>query len=182
MTRNDILQPIAHSKEQPATDHITDTLISFIRSIGIAIHEGIVDNKTFLPGIEIRNGELIVDRKKLLYPGDLLHEAGHIAVAPANERPRLNEEMIRSSKSREAEEMMAIAWSYAACIHLNVDPLVVFHEQGYKGGGKSIVENFSQKHYFGLPMLQWIGLTADEKRAAELRIAPYPAMIKWLRQ
>jgi hypothetical protein len=169
------------SKEQPVINNITATLISFIRSIGIAIHEGVVDEKTFLPGIEIRNGELIIDKKKLLYPGDLLHEAGHIAVAPAGERPLLNEEIIKASKSREAEEMMAIAWSYAACIHLNIDPLIVFHEQGYKGGGKSIVENFSQKHYFGVPMLQWIGLTADEKRARELQVAPYPAMIQWVR-
>lgn len=168
-------------KEQPAIENVTETLISFIRSIGIVTQEGTVDDKTFLPGIEIRNGALIIDKEKLLYPGDLLHEAGHIAVMPPEIRPGLNEEVIKASKSREAEEMMAIAWSYAACIHLNIDPHIVFHEHGYKGDGKSIVDNFSQKHYFGVPMLQWVGMTADEKNAVGLKIAPYPSMIKWMR-
>ena len=34
--------------------------------------------------------------------------------------------------------------------------------------------------YIGVPMLQWIGLTADEKRAKEMGIEPYPTMIKWV--
>jgi hypothetical protein len=84
-------------------------------------------------------------------------------------------------ESSEAEEMMAIAWSYAACIHLQIDPYFVFHEGGYQSGGKEIANNFNEKRYFGLPMLQWIGLTVDEKNAAALGIVPYPNMIKWLR-
>lgn len=160
---------------------LTDTIISFIRSIGIRVYDKVIEGETFLPGIEIQHGELIIDRRNLHYPGDLLHEAGHIAVAPAEERSQLNVEHIKASKDREAEEMMAIAWSYAACIHLNIDPLIVFHEHGYKGDGKNIADNFNKKQYFGVPMLQWVGLTADEKRGAELQIAPYPAMIKWLR-
>ena len=34
-------------------------------------------------------------------------------------------------------EMAAIAWSYAAAIHLEIPPAVVFHEAGYRGGSKS---------------------------------------------
>lgn len=162
-------------------DRITETLISFIRDIGISVHEENIPNDTFLPGLLICNGDLVIDRNKLSYPGDILHEAGHMAVVLPGVRKEMNEETIRSSRDREAEEMMAIAWSYAACIHLKINPLVVFHEHGYKGDGKSIVENFDQQHYFGVPMLQWIGLTVDEKRAKALGIAPYPAMIKWLR-
>ena len=160
---------------------VTEAIISFIRNIGIAVHEDIIIEDTFLPGILIRNGELTIDKKKMLYPGDLLHEAGHIAVTPADERPEVDEERIKASAHRDAEEMMAIAWSYAACVHLAIDPLIVFHEHGYKGGGESIAENFQQKRYFGVPMLQWVGLTVDEKRSVELKVAPYPIMIKWLR-
>jgi hypothetical protein len=76
---------------------------------------------------------------------------------------------------------MAIAWSYAACICLDIDPYFVFHDKGYKDGGRYIVDSFKEKQYFGLPMLQWIGLTSDEKNAATRGIPPYPYMIKWLR-
>jgi hypothetical protein len=31
-----------------------------------------------------------------------------------------------------------------------------------------------------VPMLQWIGLTADEKGAKETGVRPYPDMMKWL--
>jgi hypothetical protein len=64
---------------------------------------------------------------------------------------------------------------------LNIDPYFVFHDHGYKGGGSNIADNFRDKRYFGLPMLQWIGLTADEKNAVNLKVAPYPHMLKWLR-
>ncbi len=81
---------------------------------------------------------------------------------------------------REAEEMMAIAWSYAACMHLGLNPYVVFHDEGYRGGGSYIADNFNNKNYFGLPMLQWKGMAADEKNAKLLNVSPYPHMIKWL--
>jgi hypothetical protein len=155
--------------------------ISFLNSIGIETIFRKIDTDSFLPGLLIENGKIIVDTDALLYPGDILHEAGHIAVTPGNERPFMNGETIVQSSHRGSEEMMAIAWSYAACIHLSLDPYFVFHDDGYKGGGSYIADNFNEKKYFGLPMLQWIGLTADEKKATELKVSPYPHMIKWLR-
>ena len=80
-----------------------------------------------------------------------------------------------------AEEMTAIAWSYAAIRHLQLPPDVVFHPDGYNGGSSSIMENFGEGRYFGVPMLQWLGLCRDEKNAKEFGDAPYPTMIKWLR-
>lgn len=158
-----------------------DKCVKFLNDIGIkTIFEQIQDN-TFLPGLSIMNGTIIIAREKLKNPGDVLHEAGHIAVVPSAERHSLNAVSIEKREQREAEEMMAIAWSYAACVHLNIDPVFVFHNDGYKGGGGSIVENFQNKRYFGLPMLQWIGLAVDEKNAKESDVQPYPRMIKWLR-
>ena len=40
----------------------------------------------FLPGVRVDRGRLLVDEARLLYPGDLLHEAGHVAIMPAAER------------------------------------------------------------------------------------------------
>jgi len=155
--------------------------ITFLHTIGIKTIDRPLPPGSFLPGLSIEGGCIIIDKEALLYPGDILHEAGHIAVVPAGERSALNAGTIEKRPQREAEEMMAIAWSYAACVHLAIDPYFVFHEHGYKQGGGYIADNFASKQYFGLPMLQWIGLCYDEKNAAEKGVEPYPAMIKWLR-
>lgn len=160
---------------------LLEKCISFLNSIGIGVVLDKINRKAFLPGLSIENGCIIIDSESLQYPGDILHEAGHIAVVPALERVKLDATEIEKRENREAEEMMAIAWSYAACIYLEIDPCFVFHDKGYKGGGSYIAENFREKRYFGLPMLQWIGLTADENNAADLNIKPFPHMIKWLR-
>jgi hypothetical protein len=129
-----------------------------------------------VPGINVDRGTLLVDRARLQHQGDLLHEAGHLAVVPAEERTQL----VGDAGSDPAREMMAIAWSYAALCHLALDPTVVFHEDGYRGGSRTLIENFSAGRYIGVPVLQWLGMTADAKLAAELGIEPYPAMRKWL--
>ena len=101
-------------------------------------------------------------------------------MVPAVERDLLDAETISKRPKSIAEEMMAIAWSFAACVHIGLDPYFVFHEDGYQGGGNNIADNFLNKQYFGLPMLQWIGLTADEKNGAIQNVEPYPKMLKWL--
>ncbi len=154
--------------------------ISFLQEIGIETKFEKLDEPGFLPGLSIRNGTIIIDKEALSYPGDILHEAGHIAVVPAAERQALTASSIEKRAMREAEEMMAIAWSYAACMHLGLDPYVVFHDEGYRGGGSYIADNFANKNYFGLPMLQWKGMTMDEVEAAKNNQAAYPHMIKWV--
>ncbi len=157
------------------------TCISFLKEIGIGI---ILDKTTgddFLPGLSIRRGQLIIDKENLQYPGDILHEAAHIAVVPEAERSTLNAEAIAVRPQQEAEEMCALAWSYAAAMQLRLPAEFVFHGGGYKGGGSDIAKNFTEGRYIGLPMLQWIGLAADKKNAPSMGVAPYPNMLKWLR-
>ncbi len=155
--------------------------VEFINSIGIPVLFQPIETSSFLPGLSIQNGSIVVDKEKLKYAGDILHEAGHIAVVPAAERASLCEADIEARKDRGAEEMMAIAWSYAACLHLQLDPCFVFHDQGYKGGGASIADNFKQGQFFGVPMLQWVGLALEEKRAIEENKPAFPVMLQWLR-
>lgn len=157
-----------------------DTCIEFLHSLGIKTINRKLAAGSFLPGLSIENGCIVIDRDTLKFPGDILHEAAHIAIVPAADRDTLTEDAIGKRPDREAEEMMAIAWSYAACIHLKLDPYFVFHDDGYKGGGSYIADNFAQKKYFGLPMLEWKGMAVDEKNTTELGVAPYPAMIKWM--
>lgn len=154
--------------------------IFFLSEIGIeTVHETIDDEAGFLPGFLIEKGKIIMDKNKIKFHGDILHEAAHIAVVPSADRALLDGKNIGERKDAAAEEMMAIAWTYAACIHLNIDPHFVFHEHGYKGGGTEIVENFDKGYYVGVPVLQWLGMTSTSKEKDNKFI--YPAMIKWLR-
>lgn len=171
----------AHIAISKTTQESLEKCVAFLHSIGIVTQKGTEVPGSFLPGLTIQNGIIYINENTLENPGDILHEAGHIAVVPAAERQSLNAESIQHRKDREAEEMMAIAWSYAACVHLELDARFVFHDNGYKGGGSHLAENFTNKRYIGLPMLQWIGLALDEKNAASQNEEPYPHMQKWLR-
>ena len=134
--------------KDPLTKKITD----FLNLIGVNVTAGKFREKVILPGILIKDGKLIINESKLLYPGDLLHEAGHLAVKPAIERNSINV----NCGNDPAEEMMALAWSYAASVYINISPDIVFHEFGYKGEAKQIIERFQNGIYVGLPMLQWV--------------------------
>jgi maltose O-acetyltransferase len=160
-----------------ATMHI----INFIKGIGIKVDYETIEKETFVPGISIKDGGIIVDPTKLKYPGDILHEAGHIAVTPKNKRKDLNDNVDAFAKQG-GNEMAAIAWSYAACRHLGIDSSVVFHADGYKGDSETLIDNFDNERYLGVPMLQWYGMTVDRIKAAELQVEPYPHMINWLSQ
>ena len=156
--------------------HLVDQIVNFLIRIGIEATKTSLQQQTFLPGVSVHRGAILIDETKLLYPGDLLHEAGHLAVMPAEQRKQAQDNVSKKA----SEEMMAIAWSYAALLHLGLEPSVVFHDGGYRGWSEALIENFTQGRYIGVPMLQWIGITVDEKRAKEVGIKPYPNMIKWL--
>jgi len=157
---------------------VTHTIATFLTEIGLSVRVGEISGQTFVPGVQIDHGALLVDEAQLSYPGDILHEAGHLAVMSPDRRQRTHIDVGKKA----AEEMAAIAWSYAALIHLELDPAVVFHPDGYRGGSQAIIENFSEGRYIGVPILQWLGLTVDEQRARALAVEPYPAMLKWLRE
>jgi len=158
-----------------------ETCLKFLKRIGIKTIFRENMNGSFLPGLAIELGTIFIDVNALKFPGDILHEAGHLAVMETADRLLANADCFALRPHRDAEEMMAIAWSYAACVHLQLDPSFVFHDDGYKGGGSYIADNFNNKNYLGLPMLQWIGLTHDERNAACNGTQPFPTMIKWLR-
>ena len=159
------------------TDTLTKRLVAFLRGIGLVVRPGQVPEQTFVPGIWIDRGVLVVDEACLRFPGDLLHEAGHLAVAPPERRSMIDGD----AGSDAAEEMMAIAWSYAAVVHLQLNPAVVFHSDGYRGDSAALIENFQQGRYIGVPVLQWLGMTYDDTQAAAHDAEPYPTMIQWLR-
>src|SRR5882672_552004 len=115
-----------------------DRIVEFLRESGLAVRVAEIEGPTVLPGIKVVEGGLVVDPARLKYPGDLLHEAGHLAVMPPGRRALANDD----TGSDGGEEMAAIAWSYAAAVYIGLDPRVVFHEAGYRGDSRSLLENF----------------------------------------
>jgi hypothetical protein len=160
----------------PFADPLTERLAAFVRGLGIPVHAAVLDEKTFLPGLDIRDGALFIDEARLKYPGDILHEAGHLAVTD----PALRNAPTLATPDG-GDEMTAIAWSYAALRHLDIDPAIVFHA-GYKNDGSpSILENFTAGNYFGVPLLQLYGMSAEPRHAEKLGRLPFPTMLRWLR-
>ncbi|MBB5623624.1 mannose-6-phosphate isomerase-like protein (cupin superfamily) [Pedobacter cryoconitis] len=156
-----------------------DQILSFLQKIGLAYQLETIEENTFLPGLKLRNGALVIDTQRLLYPGDVLHEAGHLACMPPNIRQSMNDNLEDCDMHR-GGEMMALAWSYAACIFLEIDPEIVFHQDGYKGAGQNIIQNFNAGNIIGLPLLQWSGMSYDKSSAELSGYKPFPHMMSWM--
>lgn len=151
-------------------------IIDWLQQIGLTVRLAPLDSDTFLPGVTLAPGGLIVDPDRLLYPGDLLHEAGHLATMLPEQRASTDS----NAGSDMGDEIAAQTWSYAAALHLGLPPETVFHSIGYKGASASLIQIYRDGNA-GVPLLQWMGLTLDSTRAAAISIPPYPHMIRWLR-
>ena len=55
------------------SDPLTAKLAAFVRGVGIEVHAVTLPDPTFLAGLDIRCGAILVDESRLQYPGDLLH-------------------------------------------------------------------------------------------------------------
>jgi hypothetical protein len=154
----------------------TAAIAAFLEEIGLPVRFCAISEATFLPGIRIERGRLLVDERRLLYPGDLLHEAGHLALLPPERRAAITGE----AGDDAGNEMAAIAWSYAAAMHIRLDPAIVFHADGYRGSSRAIIENFAAGRYVGVPILVWLGLTVGPGSNEARCMTPYPCMRKWL--
>lgn len=153
------------------------TITTFLTQIGIQVIEKKLEGDCFLPGLEIGPDIIYFDPDKFLYVGDLLHEAGHIAVTEEKFRPHIgqpNMAKIVGEKSwpTEGDEIASISWSAAAAIYLTIPLEVVFHPEGYREGSEWIINEINSGSYLGLPLLEWMGL-CDAKE--------YPNMKRWLR-
>lgn len=155
-------------------DPLIGRIVTFLRTVGIPVEVAVLDGETFLPGIAVAAGRLHVDPTRLTWPGDLLHEAGHVAVGD----PSRPDDGVSDDPG---EEMAAIAWSYAAVLELGLAPDVLFHAGGYRGGARALIENFAEGGYVGVPMLAMWGLTREPHRAKAMGAPGYPHMLAWRR-
>jgi hypothetical protein len=126
----------------------------------------------FLPGILLDRGGLLYDESQLTYPGDLLHEAGHIAMMPAESRATLSGSIDVPGLDLSTLEIAAVPWSYAAALACEIDPALVFHGGGYGGRSPGLLRNFAVGVPPGMNLLVEAGMTTPDV---------YPRMLRWLR-
>lgn len=133
----------------------------------------------------------------LMSPGDILHEAGHVAVVPSLFRDKIKGDAEASIRSHiddymnthafhsddglfteneimrgclQCGEGEAMAWSYAAAFAAGIPPESVFHDNSYDGEGKSLIEMFSMGAHFGVHGLQAAKMTT---------VRTFPQMMRW---
>lgn len=156
-------------------EHTIAKITSFLSEIGLSIKEAELPEKTFVPGIHIENGAIHYDRSRMTYPGDLLHEAGHLALMLPEDRAMANGDLEPGEgMDVNSLEPGAILWSYLALKNLNIDPKIVFHNAGYKGASDWYIENFESGNYIALPLLEWMGIC--ERNGNSI-----PKIKQWLR-
>jgi hypothetical protein len=150
-------------------------MATFLETIGIRLIPASSLLPANFPGLDIQHGSVLVDETRVVHVGDILHEAGHLALTDPSVRNAL-----RLSPTG-GEELATMAWSYAAAHHLNLGAAFVFYPESYQNFGDGLVENFTSGNYIGIPLLQRFGMSLDARNAAARNVEPYPHMIRWLR-
>ncbi len=152
---------------EPGGTAAATAICGFLEQAGIPLRIGPTPEATFLPGLALEAGTLVIDPQVASYPGDVLHEAGHLAVATAERRAAMGE-----VGAHGGDEMATIAWSVAAARASGVPLDVLFHPAGYKGEAEGLAASWETGQPFGVPLLVWYGMTETER---------FPAMTRWLR-
>lgn len=155
-----------------------EVIVAFLAGIGIPVRRGPIDGATAVPGIAIGDGGLVVGADGAGHDGDLLHEAGHLALLPPSQRSVAGG--LLPGDTGAGFELGAICWSVAAAWHLGLGLATVFHADGYRDDSAWLIETYEAGTYPGLPLLEWAGLAwapGSEPPCEE----PFPAMRRWLR-
>jgi hypothetical protein len=171
----------------------------FLSDIGLDIAYGATCD-SFLPGLRIRNGGLVVDQA-IASLGDLLHEAGHLAVVPGRFRALMSDDidagveaMFRECdrlefqpddktmvQAMQASECEAIAWSWAAGKHLGLSAEDIFPDGAFDGGSTDLRLQLSVGQHLGVNGLARTGMT-DLPSRDHKGMKAFPQMRRWLQE
>ena len=164
--------------EEGGGEAVARRCLAFLEDVGIEVDWfGEADGERLLDGLAIVGGRILIDPETPVWPSDLLHEGGHIAVCPPEQRGALGP-LIPDP----VDEMMAIGWSYAASRVCEVTLAQLFHSGGYRTDGPALRQSFSVGCFIGVPFLEEIGMCTTDLGTALAKGAPtFPGMIRWLR-
>lgn len=188
---------MSNAKDIRREEALRQTL-SFVNEIGLVARYGEVPKGSFLRGVLIQNGELIVS--PLARPADLLHEAAHLALLPAQFRPRANDNLegviawmfeettdcdpcselsIAVMQSGDCE---ATAWAWAAGKAIGLNPDEIIHGGSYDGTGASIRHMLASNAYVGINGLAAANFCVVKSASlAKARGLPiFPELARWV--
>ncbi|HMO77398.1 MAG TPA: hypothetical protein PKD99_17775 [Sphingopyxis sp.] len=171
-----VTAPACTWREEGGGEAAAARILPFLEAIGIEVGWIGDAEAQLLDGLAIVGGRILIDPDTPVWPGDLLHEAGHIAVAAAEKRPTLG-----PLDPDPTDEMAAIAWSWAASLPCKLPPRQLFHDGGYRGDSAKLAVSFATGRYIGAPMLGVYGMTADLRTALAEGLPAFPALSRWLR-
>ncbi|WP_271079454.1 hypothetical protein [Aurantiacibacter sp. MUD61] len=163
-------------REEGGGEDVARRCLRFLADVGIEVDLLGEKEAQLLDGLAIYEGRLLIDPDTPVWPSDLLHEGGHIAVADPDKRTSLG-----PIEADPTDEMMAIAWSFAAARQCCVTLEQLFHDGGYRDDSARLRTAFATGHYIGAPMLGYYGMTADLRTAMAQGIESFPGMSRWLR-
>jgi hypothetical protein len=182
--------------------------VDFINSIGISIimadTSSATLNKSFLENVRISQGGLIVDMARV-FPGDILHEAAHLAIIPQHFRALAVDDLDEVNRAMSAYleanseglmsypedqlcrailqsgETEATAWQYAAAQAMGLPDEWLFPSHAYDGTAKDILDSLRYRQYLGINGLQAAGWTVQRKHPyKQMPVPVYPELAFWL--
>ena len=159
-------------------DPLTERLAAFVRSVGIDVERGDAGpSRRCFPGLDIRYGAVLIDESRLIQPGR----------HPARGRPyrgaRIRRSAWRSGSRRRAERSLRRSHGLTRrrCISGSTPTLVFYPGSSFQGEAPTLIENFAEGRYIGVPLLQRYGMSVEPRPAAERGVEPFPHMLRWVR-
>lgn len=180
-----------------------DHAVLFLASIGIPLRRTGEVIDSFLPGVWIDHGTLVYNYDTLRFPGDLYHEAGHLAVIPSRFRhlvpkghgfdgsggpleealeaymestPFMRDDCTEDLVYRailQMSETEAIAWSYAAMVAAGEDAKRCFIEDDLAYNGGG------EEVYLMLATRGHLGINGLQA-VGMTTTKTYPTLTRWL--
>lgn len=172
------------------------TVASFLNDIGLEAR--MVDQlgaPSFLKDVCIDHGTLQFTENALV--GDLLHDAGHLAVIPARFRIQMHGNLYKSFREilknldhmdpedpeavalLNGDDLAATAWGWACGRHLDIDPQVIITPESFGHEGDHIRRMLSMNSYFGIQALQATGFCLARDLCVSGR-SVFPKLNFWL--
>lgn len=180
-------------------------ILEFLNRVGIpaiAVTGDEAVAKAFTPHVLIKNGTLEVDVDHV-FPGNILHEAGHLAIVPAPFRHLASGTLGAVQKAMGAyfeanpggmmvypedpicraimqcSDTEATAWQFAAAQEVGLPDELLFPDDAFDGQGPENLQRLKANSYFGINGLQAAGWT--RVRANPRSTVPvYPKLAFWL--
>ncbi len=172
-------------------------VFAFLEGLGLVVQQDAkVDG--FLAGVEIADGVLRVESAADDIAGELLHEAGHLAIIPGQFRSIASGDLSGVSETMgqwidanisevgpddptvrailQCGECEAVAWSYAAAAAVGIDTRIPFF-RGFEGDGLALHDQVASGYYFGVHGLAAAGMTDLPRPHSAI---PFPTMRRWL--